>query len=107
MAELIDQGGHAAPSHHVTGDPNHPRALFTRSWVRSLLGLPPEAEISAHPVRNDAGAPDGFVFVQRAAAAHAAGKLANLRASCLCGWLVFGPAVRTTTADAIEWRPGA
>ena len=107
MAELIDQGGHAAPSHHVTGDPNHPRALFTRSWVRSLLGLPSEAELSAHPVKNESGEPDGFVFVQKAAAAHAARKLANLRASCLCGWLVFGPAVRTTTADAIEWRPGA
>ena len=107
MAELIPQGGHAEPPHPVTGDPGHPRALFTRSWVRSLLGLAPEDELSAYPVKNESGEPDGFVFVQKPAAAHGAKRLANLRASFLCGWLVFGPAVRTTLADAIEWKPGA
>jgi hypothetical protein len=107
MAELIAQGGLSAAAHPVTGDPTHERGLFTRQWVRSLLGLPPDAEISAHPVRADDGRPDGYVFAQRAAAAHAGGKLANLRASCACGWLVFGPAVRTAAADPIEWKPGA
>ena len=109
MAELIPAGGFKGnPPHPVTGDPEHPRTLMTRSWVRKLLGLAPDAQVVAYPVRDpDTGRPDGHVFAQKEAAAHAGGKLANLRASCLCGHLLYGPAVRTTPADPIEWRPGA
>lgn len=109
MAELIPAGGFKGDAAHpVTGDPEHPRALMTRGWVRQLLGLPPEAEIVAHPIRDpDTSKPDGHIFAQKAAAAHAAGLLANLRASMLCGHLLYGPAIRTTPADPIEWRPGA
>lgn len=109
MAAIIPQGGFKGDTPHpVTGDPDNARGEFTRGWVRKLLGLQPTDEVICTPVTRDpeTNAPAGFVFYQKPAAAHGGGKLPNLRASCLCGILLYGPAVHVTASDRIEWRPG-
>lgn len=107
MALLINQGGFKAADHVVTGDPAAAEGRFTRAWVRILLGLGELAEVVAFQVRDpDTFQPDGYVFAQKPAAAHGSGKLPNLRASCLCGNLLYGQAVHVPAGEPIEWKPG-
>lgn len=107
MATLINQGGWKSGGHPVTGDPAAVGGVFTRKWVRILMGLDELAEVVAHRAADpDTYEPNGYVFAQKPAAAHGAGKLPNLQASALCGHLLYGQAVHVPQGEPIEWRPG-
>lgn len=107
VANLINAGGFTSTTHPVTGDPAAAGGMFTRKWVRILLGLDELAEVVAYRASDpDTYEPMGYVFAQKPAAAHAAGKPWNLQASALCGHLLNGQAVHVLPGEAIEWRPG-
>ena len=107
MAALITAGGFKSQTHPVTGDPAAERGMFTRRWVRILLGVGELAEVVAYPARDsDSLVRNGYVFAQKPAAAHGAGKLPNLQASALCGNLLWGDAIHVPEGEPIEWQAG-
>lgn len=107
MATLIHAGGFKSKTHPVTGDPAAAEGRFTRTWVRVLIGVGELAEVVAYPARDpDSLVRDGYVFVQKPAAAYVSGKKPNLQASALCGNLVYGCAVHVPEGEPIEWKPG-
>lgn len=88
MATLIEQGTTEAPVTAYTG-------ALTRAAIREKLGPPVEA-FTLH---------DGGTLFAKKASPDLVGTLRpNMRASFLCGWLVYGPAIRTLPGEKIEWH---
>lgn len=91
MAQLIEQGTTKAP---VTEFPI-PEEGLTRAAIRDKLGPP----VVAYPL------PDGGTLFTRKASPDLVGILKpNMRASFLCGCLVYGPAIRALPGEKIQWH---
>lgn len=89
MAQWIEQGTTKAPVTEYAG-------LLTRAAIRETLG-PPVQAFTLHD--------GGTLFATTRSPEVVGGPLtANMRASFLCGWLVFGPAIRTLPGEKIEWH---
>lgn len=94
MARLIPEGGFAVAEATCPA----PDGGFTRAAVRALLGAPAPARMDAFPLPTG-----GYLFARRPSPDLVGTFSANLRASALCGWLIYGPAVVTLPAERIDW----
>lgn len=90
MAKLVSPGGFtAAESEYPI-----PETGLTKLTVRELLGPP----VVAYPAVRG-----GYVFVRYPHPDVVGILKPNLRASTLCGILVFGPALYVGAAEKVEW----
>lgn len=91
MAKWIEQGGLKSP---VTDYPV-PEGGLTRAAIRDKLGPP----VVAYPTPNG-----GTLFARQPSPALVGTFRPNMRASFLCGWLIYGPAIHALPGDKILWH---
>jgi hypothetical protein len=91
VAKLIAEGGFSA----VESDYPIPETGITREAVRRLLGLPVVA------YQTPMG---GWLFARKASPDLVGTSRPNLRASALCGWLIYGQAIHTLPTDLVIWH---